>query len=259
MGNKQFLETFKATGTVKFPVENNEALSILTESVKGVFGKSDALNNIHKSYSVEQINEFRMQAFREINKIKGWEGLYFSLAEKLFMELVGPDILIQNKLNLSIQMPDDFSSKLGMHTDTLSGQSEFEVVLWVPLTDVYETNSMYLFDQKTTKQIYAKMPHFEKKGMDALFEEFKDRATFIELKQGEALIFSPSLFHGNVVNRTDKTRVSINCRFKSLFAPEFEEFPTERKAGPFYKLFQISPVTEFALNHDDSFLVFQDD
>lgn len=259
MDIEAFSAQFKSNGFIKFKVEDEKSLSLLIDTVSLIFTDSTALKEIHHAYSVEQINEYRLSAFRALNKLPQWEQTYFNLAGSILSHFIGTDILIQNKLNLSVQMPNDFSSKLGMHTDTLSGQSEFEVVLWVPLTEVFETNSMYLFDLETTRKIYARMPEFEKKGMDALFEEFSESASFLNLEKGEALIFSPSLFHGNVVNKTAQTRVSINCRFKSLFAPEFEDFPTERKAGPFYKLFKISPVTEFALKHDDSFLVFDDD
>ena len=52
------------------------------------------------------------------------------MAKNFILAVLGPDILIQRKLNFSIQMPGDESSLLGMHTDTLSGQSPFELVMW---------------------------------------------------------------------------------------------------------------------------------
>ena len=45
-------------------------------------------------------------------------------------------------------MPGDVSSILNLHTDALSGQSVFEIVLWLPLTNAFETNSMYIFQKK---------------------------------------------------------------------------------------------------------------
>ena len=45
--------------------------------------------------------------------------------------------LMQSKINFSIQIPHDKNSKLEMHADSLSGESKFQVVLWVPLVNVF--------------------------------------------------------------------------------------------------------------------------
>jgi len=92
--------------------------------------------------------------------------------------------------------------------------------------------------------------------MNGLFDNYKSKANFINLQEDEILIFSPSLFHGNVKNETETTRVSINCRFKSILAPEFESFPSERKTGSFYKPLRFSPVFEYALKYDEGLIKF---
>ena len=42
---------------------------------------------------------------------------------------------------------------------------------------------------------------------------------FIKINYGNFLFFNQSLPHGNVVNQTKETRISLNCRFKGLFTP----------------------------------------
>tara|TARA_B100000212_G_scaffold89261_1_gene65436 strand:- start:9098 stop:9307 length:210 start_codon:yes stop_codon:yes gene_type:complete len=61
------------------------------------------------------------------------------------LSLLGPEISIQNKLNLSIQIPLYVTSSLPLHNDTMSEQSVFEVIVWFPFTKAFESNSMYLF------------------------------------------------------------------------------------------------------------------
>ena len=92
---------------------------------------SNELENVHESLSPNEINNFRISCYRELNKIDNWEDQYFSIASTNLTNLLGPDLSIQSKLNLSIQMPNDDSSILDLHTDALSGQSVFELVLWV--------------------------------------------------------------------------------------------------------------------------------
>ena len=48
--------------------------------------------------------------------------------------------MMQKNLNLSIQCPNDNSSLLPIHFDVWSGDSPFEINLWVPLVDCYKLN-----------------------------------------------------------------------------------------------------------------------
>ena len=54
-------------------------------------------------------------------------------------------------------MPKDESSKLELHADSLSGESKFQIVLWVPLVNVYKTKSMYIFNKEFSKQTLKKI------------------------------------------------------------------------------------------------------
>ena len=83
---------------------------------------------------------------------------------------------------------------------------------------------------------------------------FKDKATFIEINKGKGLIFSPTLFHGNILNKTSSTRISINCRFKNIFT--HEAVSGERRLGSFYKILNISEVTKLGLSYRDDLIKF---
>ena len=158
--------------------------------------------------------------------------------------LLGPDLLIQRKLNLSIQMPNDQSSILGMHTDTLSGQSPFEFVMWTAFTSGYDSNSMFYFDRQTSKEIFYEMANYELDGLESLRLKYWSKAKFLDVNASDVVLFSGTLFHGNVVNKTDETRISINCRFKNLFSPAGKTKSADRGVGIFYKLLSESVATE---------------
>ena len=51
---------------------------------------------------------------------------------------------MQLRINLSIQMPNDTSSLLPIHSDVWSGDSPFEAVVWLPLVNCYKTKSMFI-------------------------------------------------------------------------------------------------------------------
>jgi len=196
-----------------------------------------------KISNFDDFNKIRLEIYREINSLPNWENLYFNMAGLYINYLLGPDLLIQRKLNLSIQIPHDFSSILGMHADTLSGQSPFEIVLWVAMTDAFDSNSMFYFDKETSKEIFSKMPEYEKDGLDALREKYWSKVKFVKAKKSQVVLFSGTLFHGNIENQTSHTRISINSRFKNLYSPSGDHTNVDRSVGVFYKLFKQSEIT----------------
>ena len=194
--------------------------------------------------SPSKLNECRMRAFRELNNVEKWETLYFEMAGSILQKILGPDILIQRKLNFSIQMPEDDSSLLGMHTDTLSGQSPFEVVMWTAFTNAHDSNAMYYFDRETSAAIFSEMSTHEKRGLEYLRLKYWEKAKYLNVKKSNVVLFSGTLFHGNIVNKTEQTRMSINCRFKNLFSPNGSGQSSDRGVGIFYKLFSEGVVTQ---------------
>ena len=249
----EFFKNFFENGFSILKIENISFIKNLKLQIEKDLECND-LENLHKFIDSNEINTKRIKCFRAINKNDNWEEEYFSTASKSLTSLLGPDISIQSKLNLSIQMPHDCSSGLDLHTDALSGQSVFEVVLWVPLTRAFESNSMYIFSKEKSYEILRNLKENENKGMKNLFNEYKDHANFLKVNFGECLIFSPTLFHGNVLNKTRNTRVSINCRFKNLFSHESKS--GERRLGSFYRVLKLSPLTKLGLSYRDDLIKF---
>ena len=226
----------------------NEDLSAWKElqtSLKNTLSIDD-LSNIHMDYTSENVNEVRMRSFRNLNAISEWERKYFNMARETISNLIGPDLLIQRKLNLSIQMPEDKSSKLGMHADTLSGQSPFELVMWTAFSDFEPEAGMYYFDIATSKEIFLDMQSSEEQGLEKLREKYWSKKKYLNISNTQVALFTGTIFHGNVTNYTDQTRVSVNCRFKSVYSPEGSEHLSERGVGIFYKLLETSVITKIA-------------
>ena len=233
---------FLGRGLMVMPVENNDSYALFLSLLCEVLD-CDNLDKLHEKIGIESVNAIRMSAFRSLNKISAWKNQYFSLASSTLSELLGPDILIQRKLNLSIQMPGDDTSILGMHADTFSGQSPFEIVVWTPFSNFEREAGMYYFDLDTSYEMYRRLPEFELIGLESMREEFWPKANFIEIEMGQVAIFTGCIFHGNLLNSTPTTRISANCRFKSVYTPESMIGSAERAAGVFYELLQESPVS----------------
>ena len=225
--------------------ENFTAWNELSEAIVSNLGV-ECLSRAHDFITGSEVNEKRLNAFRALNSVTDWDEKYFSMAKSALTALLGPDLLIQRKLNLSIQMPEDQTSKLGMHADTLSGQSPFEVVMWTAFSDFAPEAGMYYFDVETSKLIFNEMQNTEENGLESLREKYWTEKKFLNISKSQIAIFTGTVFHGNITNETSDTRVSVNCRFKNVFSPEGEEFLSERGVGIFYKQLCLSPITQIA-------------
>lgn len=200
------------------------------------------LNNIHSSISVDDLNDFRLYLIDNMTKDTKLRELYYLLSKNLLDIVVGNELVMQNRINLSIQMPNDDSSLLPIHADTWSGDSPFEAVVWIPLVDCYETKSMYLLPPKHID----KVANFKSKDQNEvdLFDYIKNDVQWIKINYGQVMIFNQSLPHGNIVNETKETRWSMNCRFKSLFSPY-----GDKGIGEFFEPITTKPITKLGLNY----------
>ncbi len=88
--------------------------------------------------------------------------------------------------------------------------------------------------------------------MIKIFNKYRKKFKFLEINFGEVLIFTPILLHGNVVNKTKETRISLNCRFKSLLTPYDVFSKTHRNIPHFFKPLIIKPLTKIGFNFINS-------
>lgn len=222
---KQFL----AAGHVIVPVEDLPGLKRLRNAMAGIAAEQlkvpapeDAgafLNGVHRQVSVEKLNDLRLATINATNALPWVRKTYYALARNALDCLVGNELVMQRRLNLSIQLPNDDSSLLAVHADSWDGDSPFEVVAWLPLVDCYKTKSMYLLHPEKGAAIEAEFGRFQDKSEAELFEAIESDLQWLTVPFGSILLFSQNLMHGNVVNREPETRWSMNCRFKSLFSP----------------------------------------
>ena len=223
--------------------------SFIVKKIKKKYSKFDGnLSELHNTINIRDVNELRLYLFDQINKNCNWEEILLNLVGDELKFSLGRDILVQSKINVSIQMPWDNTSLLPMHTDCASADTPFQSNIWIPLTNAHKTNSMFILGINDTKKYVKNILNGKK-----LIKEIKIKdKNFVNLKFGEILIFNPSILHGNVINKTKHSRISLNIRAKSVFAPEPNNRNSDRRFGTYYKTLEISDETKFALSLIDS-------
>ncbi len=199
----------------------------------------------HDFVANEHLNDLRLTIFNEINKISDIRQRYFWLARQGLAALVGNELSMQNKVNLSIQQPNDESSVLPMHSDIWTGDSPFQVVLWVPLTDASKSNSMFLLPPNESRVARQRVAAGDFKSMDQIETEYHSQMVTMVVPYGKVLIFDSNCLHGNVLNETKSVRWSMNCRFTGLLTPFTNP---ERRLGTYYLPITTRVATKIGLS-----------
>ena len=229
-------------------VENKKSLNYLkklitTTSKKILKSKNFNLDNVHKNLNVNELNEFRLEIIRLLNQNKLTRYHYFNIAREALYILAGNELMMQKNINLSIQFPNDDSSLLPIHSDVWSGDSPFEINLWIPLVNCYKTKSMYILEEKNNEKFIQDMKSKDLSSSEEIYNLVKNKVKWLNVKYGEFLIFNQALPHGNIINKEKETRWSMNCRFKSFFSPY-----GDKKIGEFFLPITTRPMTKIGIN-----------
>jgi sporadic carbohydrate cluster 2OG-Fe(II) oxygenase len=213
---------------VAFEWIQKNAASVAASALK-IEAPSDSesfLNEIHKLVEPSALNDFRLKVIQGLNALPEFRLMYFRLSKPYLEAIVGNELAMQQRINLSIQMPDDTSSLLPVHADTWSGDSPFEVVVWLPLVNCFGTKAMYLLPPVESAKFSEEFSQRGGSSSESIFDSIKDEVKWLEVRSGQVLVFDQSLPHGNRVNEESETRWSMNCRFKGVFTPYGDKKPT---------------------------------
>lgn len=167
----------------------------------------------------------------------------FNCFKEQIVALLGPDIFAQKLSNLMIHRPFD-PNKSEPHRDAPLN-SYYEITVWIPLVNCFNSKSMYILNLEETKKAFAVANDSNKS-----WNEFEDyilaRSNELTVNFGQALIFWTGLFHGSRVNQENETRWTMNLRFKNVFSPNGMKDPFG-----FFKVFNLSPLTRIALEFEN--------
>jgi sporadic carbohydrate cluster 2OG-Fe(II) oxygenase len=241
--------TFLKQGYAIQPAEDRAALdriqsytAELAASFLGLETPQDALeflDRIAEVVSVAKLNELRLHIISGLIDAPWFREAYFSCARSLLETLVGNELAMQRNLGLSIQLPNDDSSLLPLHSDVWGSEcSPFEVVMWVPLVDCYRTKSMFVLPASVDPAWRERMHEFAQMGTESLYQAIEPEIEWLEVPYGNVVVFTPTIMHGNRVNQESTTRWTFNIRFKGLFTPY-----SDKRLGEYFAPISLRPVS----------------
>ena len=180
---------------------------------------------------------------------------------------------VQRFLNVRIMQPDRPEAIFPFHTGLLYGHGIASRSLWMTLTDVSAeqdyTASMQIIDIKRSRELVREA--IEKRfSVEEMTELFGRESWPLRAKPGLICFFTQENIHGNFVNVTGKTRVSIDFRvaeaeygdmlarkipagyFHVIPDREEEEEPAPRPNGKASELVRSGKPNIFYINNNTS-------
>lgn len=250
--DKELADRFLNDGFIIAPSEDRAALDRMQACVAGLaasFLKVDAprdpgafLNGVTPLIPAGRLNDFRLHVIDGINNTDWFRRAYFDTARSLVERIVGNELCMQRRINLSIQLPQDQSSLLPVHSDTWSGDSPFEIVLWIPMVDCFKTKSMYLLPPAEAAAFDRDFKSRAGASAEDIYHSIKNEVRWMEVPYGSVLLFNQNLPHGNRINLEAEARWTMNCRFKGVFTPY-----QDKKLGEFFEPITLRPATRAAM------------
>ena len=249
---------FRKNGFIVVPCSNLEGLKELrkrfqkwvTEITDFDEDKNNDCNffdNFHEKVFKNEINEIRLKLYSRFNSENWSRPTVFSLAQPAIEAIVSNELVMQNRINVNIMMPNDEGSNQPVHIDAHSGESAFQCVLWIPFSNAHDSKGIFLLPKDANREAQNDFKSWMTEGgQNRVMNEIKDKVIWPEVPFGSLLLFTPTLLHGSVVNETNETRWSLNTRFKGLFSPYSSQ---EKGLGTFYLPIRTLPGTNFGLEY----------
>jgi sporadic carbohydrate cluster 2OG-Fe(II) oxygenase len=246
---------FLTRGYVIAPAEDRAALDrirdFVAECTAAFLGLSlpddrDAFLNGIAPYigDSERLNALRLHVINAILDEPWFREAYFACGRGVIERIAGNELAMQRGIGFSIQLPDDESSTLPLHSDAWSEDSPFEVVLWIPFVDVAATKSMFVLPRERDGLWRERMREFAGGTVADFYDALHDDVEFLEIPYGNVLLFTHTIMHGNLVNKEPTTRWSMNVRFKSLFTPY-----SDKQLGDFFDPITLRAASRIGMQY----------
>jgi len=248
MDNKRFVEQGYDLVTADNPGRLTGLRQDIFAKAKELVGEGsddpeEFFNNFHNlELRGPDLNNMRVELIRYCSEHMGVGRAVFESFEGSLSQLLGPDVVVQKTTNLVIQQPGD-PDVVPTHRDSPLN-SPFEIVVWLPLVNVYGTKSMYVLDRAKTKAGLDLLKNPDS-GYRDLGHFTEGQGEALEMPFGEALFFWPGLVHSVAVNSEQETRWALNIRYKNLFAPAGAKGQME-----FFEVLNLSPLARMALEYE---------
>ena len=185
------------------------ALSVVQEVAPTV----SSLETIHEELSPPEIMKVQKHVQNACSRKDFMERFDDFVASFVPDKIQNKRYMIQRQGTLRVVVPNQekVSSRLLFHQGIFVGNGRGCRTIWTPFTEAKGTNTMWILDLETSREITKKVIN-EKWSLPKLEEECLKYAFPVTLSPGQCHLFFQEHLHGNVNNQEGYTRVSMDMR-----------------------------------------------
>ena len=198
--------------TLDYDLGQHPMPTIILGEIQKLYPNATSLDTLHEvipPHDIQRVQNTVSHALLNTNFYQHFDEI---VSEHVVPQL-GTDVLIQKFGNLRILIPnqDKFGAVLIFHQGRWVGNGLGLRTVWMPFTPCFESNSMQIMDLDKSREM-TRQAKRENWSYEYLDSTCADNSWPITLQPGQAHLFFQEHIHGNIPNRTDKTRVSIDIR-----------------------------------------------
>ena len=166
-------------------------------------------------------NNAVLKALYETNNVMSI--LYSKFMKEIILPFIGENCYVQKTPTNRFSFP--FSKGMtdrDYHNDIMLGHPPEVVNVWVPLTNTSKSRSFSILGLSDSLNFLKKYDnnlsdlHYAIWNDDNLFAAIQKKATIVEMKPGEVMLFDSRCIHSSTLNSSEYTRVSIDVRIIAL-------------------------------------------
>lgn len=248
--NHSLLNNFN-NNTLQYDVEKYNWPGVILEQIQTKYPSVNRLETIHNVLTPTEIVD--VIALVQNNFLTSeMSTLLDDFAEEFIAPLLGNQkYLIKRQPTLNVVIPNQeaIGRRLPFHQGIFYDNGRGQGTIWMPLTECYDTNSMWIMDLETSQSLTKKVIA-EKMSVEQFEKHCIKHARPVTLKPGQAHLFAQEHIHGNVNNTTDITRLAIDWHVLI----EGEEYH-QRLPGAFFRM-PGDYVTTNTVNTDKKFICY---
>lgn len=208
------------------------------EKINSLGYNLDYLHNLHQVVPIEKSAELSRKLIKLTNMPD-----FRRMAYRFIKEVIIPkgnldiEIALQRFFNIRILLPHQPQMIIPFHTGLWYGHGPGSRSIWMPLTDQTRDEDASASLQIIKLEKSRELMQFSLENrltMDEMQELFFRQSFAVKAGPGQVLFFTQEHIHGNIVNETNKTRVSIDFR---LAESKYGDQLCRKQPGGYFELF----------------------
>jgi len=228
---KQYINNWN-NKTLDYDIKKYNFLEWVFDVIKEDFPNITTLDTLHTVVPTEDLVKITDNVQKSFAS-HSFGKMIDDFAEEYIKPLIGDNRYLIKRfptLNLVVPNQEKLGRRLHFHQGIFYNNGRGQGTIWMPITECFESNSMWVVDYENSVDITKKIVNEQTSQKD--FEKMcMEEAYPVTLSPGQAHLFHQEIIHGNINNKTEFTRMAIDWHV----LVEGEEF-NGRYPGGFFRL-----------------------